>query len=133
MCIHCHQRWGPGYSYFGPTNTRTVWMCAQNRYMQENKHPSDEHSNKSTQNSTDTQSTHINNMGKTKGTILAIYNAITRPILKYFSTIWSALASDTNINKIQITRNTALRIAIGCITDSNTQHLHAETHILPIK
>ena len=29
--------------------------------------------------------------------------------------------------------NTALRIASGCTTDTNTQHLHDETHILPIK
>ena len=71
--------------------------------------------------------------GKQKETILATYKAITKPILKYVSTIWSPIASDTNINKLQITQNTALRIATGCTTDTNTQHLHNETHILPIK
>ena len=44
------------------------------------------------------------------------------------STIWSPFASDTNINKLQITQNTALRIATGWTTDTNTQHLHDETH-----
>ena len=36
---------------------------------------------------------------------------------------------NTNINKLQITQNTALRIATGCTTDTNTQHLHDKTHI----
>ena len=47
--------------------------------------------------------------GKQKETIIATYKAITRPILEYVSTIWSPLASDTNINKLQITQNPALR------------------------
>ena len=47
------------------------------------------HNNKSTQDNTDTQSTHI-----------ATYKAITRPILEYVSTIWCPLASDTHINKL---------------------------------
>ena len=33
-------------------------------------------------------------------------------------------------HKLQITQNTALRIATGCTTDTNTQHLYDETHIL---
>ena len=70
---------------------------------------------------------------KQKKTILATYKAITRPILEYVSAIWSPIASDTNINKLQITQNTALRIATGCTTYTNTQHLHDKTHILPIK
>ena len=40
----------------------------------------------------------------------------------------SNLASHTNINKLQITQNTALRIATVCTTDTNTQHLHDDTH-----
>ena len=71
--------------------------------------------------------------GKQKETIIALYKAITIPILQYVSTIWSPLASDTNINKLQIPQNTALRIATGCTTDTNTQHLHDETHTLPIR
>ena len=71
--------------------------------------------------------------GKQKETIIATYKAITRPILEYVSTIWSPLASDTNINKLQITQNTALKIATGCTTDTNTQRLHDETHTLPIR
>ena len=70
---------------------------------------------------------------KQKETIIATYKAITRPIHEYVSTIWSPLASDTNFNKPQITQNTALRIATGCTTDTNTQYLHDETHTLPIR
>ena len=72
-------------------------------------------------------------MGEQKETVIATYKAITRPILEYVSTIWSPLASDTNINKLQITQNIVLRIATGCTTDTNTQHLHDETHTLPIR
>ena len=41
-------------------------------------------------------------------------------------------ASETNIDKLQIVQNTALRIATGCTHDTNTQHLHDETNVLPI-
>ena len=73
------------------------------------------------------------NWGKQKETIATTYKTITRPTLEYASTIWSPIASDTNINKIQIIQNTALRIATGCTKDTNTQHLHEETLIQPIK
>jgi hypothetical protein len=71
--------------------------------------------------------------GKQKETITATYKAITRPILEYSSTIWSPIASDTNINKLQTIQNTALRIATGCTADTNIQHLHDETQILPLQ
>ena len=45
---------------------------------------------------------------------------------------WSPNASETNIDKLQIVQNTALRIATGCTHDTNTQHLHDETNVLPI-
>ena len=70
--------------------------------------------------------------GKHTETILATYKAITRPVLEYASTIWSPNASETNIDKLQIVQNTALRIATGCTHDTNTQHLHDETNVLPI-
>ena len=48
------------------------------------------------------------------------------------ATIWSPNASETNIDKLQIVQNTALRIATGCTHDTSTQHLHDETNIQPI-
>ena len=69
--------------------------------------------------------------GKQKETLTNTYKTITRPILEYGSTVWSPIISDTNINKLQTIQNTALRIATGCTSDTNTQHLHQETKILP--
>ena len=71
--------------------------------------------------------------GKTKETLLTTYKTITRPILEYASTIWSPIISNTNTTKLQTQQNTALRTITGCTLDTNTQHLHAETLVLPIK
>ena len=71
--------------------------------------------------------------GKQKETLVATYKAITRPILEYASTVWSPLISNTNLNKLQTVQNTALRIATGCTADTNTNHIHQETLILPLK
>ena len=40
--------------------------------------------------------------------------------------------SNTNIKKLQIIQNAFLQIATGCIQDTNTQHLHNETKVLPM-
>ena len=61
------------------------------------------------------------------------FETITRPILEYANTIWSPIISNTSINKLQTIQNTALRIATGCTKDTNTQHLHDETSVLPIR
>ncbi|MGK2940486.1 MAG: reverse transcriptase domain-containing protein [Immundisolibacter sp.] len=71
--------------------------------------------------------------GKQKETITTTYKTICRPILEYASTVWSPIVSNTNINKLQTTQNTALRIATGCTADTNAQHLHEETHVLPVQ
>ena len=60
---------------------------------------------------------------------MATYKAVVIPALEYASTIWSALASSTRINKLQ---NAALRTVTGCTDDTNIQHMHDETLILPI-
>src|SRR4029077_1762601 len=71
--------------------------------------------------------------GKQKETLITTYKAITRPIIEYGSTLWSPIISETNLNKIQTTKNTALRIITGCTADTNIQHLHNETEILPLR
>src|SRR5207253_8017454 len=70
--------------------------------------------------------------GKQKETLLATYKAITLPVIEYASTIWSPCMSDTNIQKLQTTQNSALRLITGCTADTNTQHLHKETKTLPL-
>ena len=71
--------------------------------------------------------------GKSKETITASYNAITRPIIEYASTIWSPITSITNLQKLQSTQNKALRIATGCTLDTNIHHIHQETYTLPLE
>ena len=44
----------------------------------------------------------------------------------------SPIASTTGITKLQTIQNMALRIATGCTSDTNIQHLHNETNILPL-
>ena len=70
--------------------------------------------------------------GKSKETLNITYKTITRPILEYASTIWSPNISNTNMNKLQTIQNSALRTIAGCTLDTNTNHLHTETKILPI-
>jgi len=73
--------------------------------------------------------------GKQKETIISTYKTITRPILEYASTIWSPI-TDKHLNHtqtLQTIQNKALRIATGCVSSTNTQHLHQETNILPIE
>ena len=62
---------------------------------------------------------------------MATYKAVMRPALEYASSIWWPLASSSNINKLQVMPNAALRTATGCTQYTNIQHLHAETLVLP--
>ena len=64
---------------------------------------------------------------------MATYKVVTRPTLEYASSIWSPMASPTSINKLQVMQNAALRACTGCTHDTNIQHLHDETNILPIQ
>ena len=40
---------------------------------------------------------------------------------------------NTNLDKLQVVQNNALRIATGCTKDTNIQHLHEETLVLPLR
>ena len=71
--------------------------------------------------------------GKNKETLTITYKAIIRPKLEYANTITTPIASNTNINKLQTIDNTAKRIITGCTSDTNTNHLHNETSMLPLK
>ena len=56
---------------------------------------------------------------KHKGTLLATYKALTKPILEYASTMWSFITSTTYIAKLQTIQNTALHFETGCTLTSN--------------
>ena len=70
--------------------------------------------------------------GKQKETFMTTYKAVVRPSLEYAYSIWSPRASSTSINKLHVMQNAALRTATRCTQDTNIQHLHGKTLILPI-
>ena len=69
--------------------------------------------------------------GKQKETLMVTYKAVMRTALDYVSSIWY-LASSTSIHKRQVMQNSALRTVSVCTPDTNIQHRHDETLILPI-
>ena len=71
--------------------------------------------------------------GKQKETIITTYKTVVQSKIEYANTIWSSTASKTNLNKLQIIQNSALRIATGCTKDTSIQHLHQESEILPLE
>lgn len=71
--------------------------------------------------------------GQSKESLVSTYKAYTRPILEYASQVWSPIISETNMTKMQSVQNNALRVATGCTRDTNAQHLHEETLVLPLK
>ena len=71
--------------------------------------------------------------GKSKETLITTYKTLILPIIEYANTIWSPIISSTSLNKLQKIQNAALRIITGCTLDTNTQHLHSQTKILPLQ
>ena len=71
--------------------------------------------------------------GKNKETLTNTYKTVTRPILEYAGTIYAPIISDNQLTALQVTQNQGLRIATGCTSDTNINHIHDETKILPIE
>ena len=71
--------------------------------------------------------------GKDKETLTLTYKTIIRPKLEYGNTIFYPIASETQLQRLQIIDNTAKRIITGCTRDTTISHLHNETQMLPIK
>ena len=57
---------------------------------------------------------------------------MTRPILEYAGTIYAPIISDKQLTALQVKENQGLRIATGCTSDTNINHIHDETKILPL-
>jgi hypothetical protein len=71
--------------------------------------------------------------GQQKETLLVTFKAIGRSITNYGAPIWSPVASDTSVKKLQVAQNNALRVATGCHRMSSIHHLHQETDVLPVQ
>ena len=71
--------------------------------------------------------------GQQKETIASTYTQFTRPTIEYACPVWAPIASDTNIAKLQRIQNSALRSATGHTRDTNINHIHQETKVLPLQ
>ena len=71
--------------------------------------------------------------GQNKETLSLVYKQHIRSIMDYASPAWAPVISNTQLNKLQTTQNTALRIILGCTNTTPIEHLHAETKILTVK
>ena len=71
--------------------------------------------------------------GKNKETLTNTYKTVTRPILEYAGTIYAPIISDKQLTALQVKENQGFRIATGCTSDTNINHIHDETKILPIE
>jgi hypothetical protein len=71
--------------------------------------------------------------GLDKETLLITYKCLVRPIMEFGAPIFRPNLSDTNIRKLQVIQNNALRVVTGCHKMAPIQHLHTETKVLPIE
>ena len=71
--------------------------------------------------------------GQNKETLTFVYKQHIRSVIDYASPAWAPVISNTQLNKLQTTQNTALRIILGCTQSTPIEHLHAETKILSVK
>jgi hypothetical protein len=65
-------------------------------------------------------------------TLINTYKSLIRPILNYAAPIWYPAAKPSNIQKLQVIQNQALRICLGCHKKSSISHLHSEAKILMV-
>ena len=70
--------------------------------------------------------------GQQSETIAITYKSIVRSIFLHAAPIWYPNTSPSNIAKLQVIQNQALRIATGCVKMTPIGHLHTETKTLPV-
>ncbi|KAI5732078.1 hypothetical protein M8J77_020912 [Diaphorina citri] len=70
--------------------------------------------------------------GKDKETLITTFKAVCQSVINYAAPIWAPQASKTNMQKLQIAQNKALRAATGCHVMSSIYHLHEETKVIPV-
>ena len=65
--------------------------------------------------------------GQDKETLLLTYNALGKSIASYAAPIWSTIASDSSLKKIQTAQNASLRTDTGAYMMASINHIHQET------
>ena len=71
--------------------------------------------------------------GQQKETLQMTYKATGRSIDNYTAPVWSNIASNSSIKKIQTTQNEALRIATGCHLMADIDHIRKKAKKLTVK
>ena len=71
--------------------------------------------------------------GQNTETLLVTFKALVRPRLEYAAPVWSTVASETSVKRLQTIQNAALRVATGNHLMASQSHLHEETQVLPVK
>ena len=70
--------------------------------------------------------------GQSKENLIMTYKALIRSLMDYGCVIWYPNASKTQIHKLQIIQNTALRIATGCHHNASQAQVHAECKMMTV-
>ena len=71
--------------------------------------------------------------GQQKETLVITYQALIDSLFSYAAPIWFPNTSVTNINKLQLIQNSALRIATGSPMMASVDHLHMEAGVLTVR
>ena len=71
--------------------------------------------------------------GCQKETLLRTYKTSIEPAMNYAAAIWSPNISDSSFLQIQRLQNRALRIATGCHSNTQIDHLHYECKVAHVK
>ena len=70
--------------------------------------------------------------GQQKETLVATYKALIDSLFSYAAPVWFPNTYASNISKLQVIQNAALRIATGCPLMASVDHLHTEAEVLTV-
>jgi hypothetical protein len=70
--------------------------------------------------------------GADKQTLLVIFKSYLKPLLDYGDLLVIPTISKTNLDKLQVAQNDALRIVTGCLKMTPIRHLYLETGVLMV-
>jgi hypothetical protein len=70
--------------------------------------------------------------GHNKETLLLTFRAFVESVFSFASPIWFPNYKPSNIQKLQVIQNAAMRLITGCLKASSIDHLHCETKLMPV-
>jgi hypothetical protein len=70
--------------------------------------------------------------GHDKETLFLTYKALVESVFSFCVGIWFPNCKPSNIARLQIIQNAAMRLMTGCHMASSVAHLHAETKLMPV-